>query len=88
MQISSPMWRLNLQCPCCGQGQPLLVACHTCGRVAAECEEVGTFFPDPVHLNSAGSTQCSGCGAAGIDAFVVASDTQVQNAGFKLGQYV
>jgi hypothetical protein len=55
--------------------------------VAAECEEVGTFFPDPVQLNPAASMQCSSCGAVGSDAFVVASDTQVQNAGFKPGQY-
>jgi hypothetical protein len=49
MQISSPMWRPNLQCPCCGQGQPLL-ACGTCGRVAAECEEVAPSFRIPFTL--------------------------------------
>lgn len=87
MQIAPTTWHLNQRCPCCGQGQPLLVTCRRCGRVAAECEEVGTFFSDPVQLKQSSVAVCGGCGAAGTDLFVVASAAQIQNAGFKPGQY-
>jgi hypothetical protein len=87
MQITSPTWHLNEPCPCCGQGRPLLIACERCGAIAAECEEVGSFFPDPLRLTAAGSIKCAGCGAVGLQAFAPASDAQVQSAGFKPGQY-
>lgn len=52
MQITTPSWRSNLPCPCCGQGHPMLVACTRCGHIAAECEEVGTFFPNASNLEA------------------------------------
>jgi hypothetical protein len=87
MQINPPTWRLNLPCPCCGQGQPVLVACRNCGRLAAECHELGTFFRDPWQLKPAESTECAGCGASGDDSFALATSDQIQSAGFKHGQY-
>ena len=44
MQVDAPTWSLKQSCPCCGQGGPALLACRTCGALAAECHEVGTFF--------------------------------------------
>jgi hypothetical protein len=87
MQIATTSWHLNLQCPCCGQGQPLLVACIRCGHVAAECEEAATFFPDPFQLKPSPSSLCGECGAAGIGSFAPASSAQIQSAGFRPGQY-
>lgn len=87
MQITAPTWNLNQRCPCCGQGGPLLIACRRCGNIAAECEEVGTFFPDPRRLQRAASQTCSTCGAIGSESFGAASAQQVQSAGFVPGQY-
>jgi hypothetical protein len=87
MQITSPIWHLNVQCPCCGQGQRMLVSCSKCGHVAAECDEVGTFFPDARRLAPSESSRCARCGAAGSESFVLASSDQVQRAGFKPGEY-
>jgi hypothetical protein len=87
MQINPPTWNLTQPCPCCGQGGPMLVSCGKCGHLAAECEEVGTFFPDPRRLEPSEPIACPSCGAAGSDAFVPASADQVQRAGFKSGQY-
>ena len=89
MQIQTASWHLKLQCPCCGQGQPLLVACRRCAHLAAECEEVGTFFADiSASLRCSPSEQrCVRCGAEGRDAFVVASSFQIQSAGLEAGQY-
>jgi hypothetical protein len=85
MQITSPTWHLDQSCPCCGQGKPLLVACQRCGAIAAECEEAGTFFQDPLRAAAAASIQCASCGAVGLGTFAPASDTQ--RAGFEPGQY-
>ena len=81
MQIVAPTWHLKQQCPCCGQDGPLLVACKRCGNVAAECEEIGTFFASPYQLEPAASAKCSRCGTVGSDAFVAASAEQIQHAG-------
>lgn len=87
MQVRPPHWRLNAQCPCCGQGNPLLIACSVCGQVASECEEVGTFFPDPFYLQAAKSQICAKCGAIGKEQFGKASDFQIRHAGLDYGQY-
>lgn len=90
MQINAPMWHLNLQCPCCGQGQPVLVACNACGHVAAECGEVGTFFSDisrMPHLQPSNHSRCAVCGREGREAFGPASAQQIQSAGIQPGQY-
>ena len=62
------------------------VSCSKCGHLAAECEEVGTFFPDPRRLEASEPIACPSCGAAGSDSLPASAD-QVQGAGFKPGQY-
>jgi hypothetical protein len=90
MQINSPTWYLKEQCPCCLQGQPIFIACYSCGHLAAECEEVGTFFPDVSDTSKRcppADARCSSCGVSGIESFNSASSAQIQSHGFKVGQY-
>jgi hypothetical protein len=90
MQLDTPSWYLSVTCPCCGQGQPLFVACPACGTVSLQCAELGTFFPDPRNLQAqlSSASMCPACSKVPIVDFVSASSGQIQSAGFRHGDYV
>lgn len=94
MNIVQPYWELKGQrCPCFCGGEGFLVFtfCPNCGHVALICDEVGTVFSD-AHNLSAGpqlspQDKCSKCGVLSFFEFDDANSTQIQNAGFKVGEY-
>ncbi len=90
MQIDAPTWSLKKSCPCCGQGGPTLVACLTCGALAAECEEVGTFFrgvSGDLRFLQLSSHRCAGCGALGPESFATATSAQILAGGLTQEHY-
>jgi len=85
MKVGSPVWHLKITCPCCGQGNPMLISCPTCEHVAAACEEVGNIFLDPRDLTgnlcTGGIATCPSCGTRDLQEFVPASSLQIRKAG-------
>ena len=84
MKIVQPSWNLKAQCPCCGQGSLLIVACNNCGHLAAECEEINTFFPDIHKLEAIENHHCSICKG---QRFSVATSAQIQKVGVDFSLY-
>jgi hypothetical protein len=90
VQIDAPTWTLKQLCPCCGQGSPVVLACRKCGSLAAECQELGTFFrgvSGDLKLLRHDPPACANCGALGSKSFAAATSSQIQSAGLTKEQY-
>jgi predicted RNA-binding Zn-ribbon protein involved in translation (DUF1610 family) len=98
MQIDKPVYFLKKLCPICEQGSSLvLIACPECGHLAIECDEEGTFFPNPFKRSNimmkhgegtkSVSDKCPTCGKTEIANFIRATAEQIQNAGFTEDEY-
>ena len=90
MQIDAPTWTLKQRCPCCGQGGPAIMACRKCGNLAAECQEVGTFFrgvSGDLRFLRLESPACASCASLGPGSFATATSAQIQSAGLTKEHY-
>jgi hypothetical protein len=92
MHIRKPKWQLVKLCPVCEQGSALtLVACPECRHVSATCDEEGSVFPDARAIGVLEvverKTDCPACGNVSLGEFRLASDDEIQAAGFTPDEY-
>jgi hypothetical protein len=98
MNIVQPEWHLKGKtCPCIcgGEGSLLFLSCPACGAVMLACNEVGTVFSNPQDLDDgpylsrlpSDADTCPRCGSTPLSKCVNADSSQIQAAGFKVGEY-
>lgn len=91
MEVKAPVWTMTRPCPYCGQGGCLVfIACPQCEHLAIQCDEERTVFPDPHDLSTMigpSGAMCPTCKQQTVDDFEVATDIQIREAGFQVGDY-
>lgn len=88
MEIRNPTWRLTSHCPGCDQATLVLRTCPHCNGLVAICDNEGAVFSDPRNLDEPfGGDLCPRCGAVALERFLIATDIQIQEAGFRAGEY-
>lgn len=89
MRVRPPVWHFVRTCPCCGQGEPELYTCPSCGRVVLICAEIGTVFPDPRYLGTVlePDAACPGGCMVEASAFRPSTGDEVRALGFVPGEY-
>ena len=92
MQIDSPIWYLNQECPCCGEvGELELLCCNNCSKIVAVCGEYRTIFRNPskVSLNNSepgpSHLLCPFCKS--IKGYRPAKDFEILALGFTKSDY-
>ena len=95
MSSDKPRFTLNRPCPVCEQGALLFLTCPTCRKVVVACDEEGSLFPNPQDLEKQADypcdawistvTKCPACQT--IQEFRLSSGEEIQQAGFRPGDY-
>ena len=88
MEIGPPTWQLKQNCPCCGQGFLELFTCINCRNLVAICEEMGTIFSNPRHIDANGiSANNQKCNCGNSTNFRIAKDTEIIDFGLTANEY-
>jgi Zn-finger nucleic acid-binding protein len=92
MQIDSPTWYLNQDCPCCNQGTLAFQTCPTCQLVVLTCGELGLIFEISDQRCGAELGQfgtggvCPKCGVSTYSSFRNSSSGEIRALGFRWPQ--
>jgi hypothetical protein len=90
MNVVLTTWFLNKACQVCGQGACLLfLVCNSCGQISLICQEEGASFLNPLDLTVYAVFEEGACPhCLAIDSLRPAESSEIQAAGFKIGEYI
>jgi len=96
VEVKSPVWCLkDRRCDCCtGEGILCFETCPRCGWVVLVCDEVGRVYPQPGDLTlgphgdiADPSYVCPNCGDVAASDFRNSTAAEIQQLGFRIGEY-